>query len=60
MEVIGGILAVSLAILSGAAHPFADLDSFSVAIAASYLASLPPSDKHIYELKMIEALSALF
>jgi len=60
VEVIGGILAGSLAVLSDAAHLFADLASFAVAIAASYLASLPPSDKHTYGLKRSEALAALF
>eukprot|EP00568_Trieres_chinensis_P011842 CAMPEP_0183291686 /NCGR_PEP_ID=MMETSP0160_2-20130417/1015_1 /TAXON_ID=2839 ORGANISM="Odontella Sinensis, Strain Grunow 1884" /NCGR_SAMPLE_ID=MMETSP0160_2 /ASSEMBLY_ACC=CAM_ASM_000250 /LENGTH=439 /DNA_ID=CAMNT_0025452521 /DNA_START=59 /DNA_END=1378 /DNA_ORIENTATION=- len=60
VEVIGGLLAGSLAILSDAAHLFADLASFAVAIAAAYLASLPPSERHTYGLKRTEALAALF
>lgn len=60
VEVTGGLLCHSLAILSDAAHLFADLAAFSVAIAASYLASLPATAKHTYGLKRTESLAALF
>lgn len=60
VEVVGGLLAGSLAILSDAAHLFADLAAFVVAIAASHLASLPPSSDFTFGYKRTEALAALF
>eukprot|EP00535_Pseudo-nitzschia_heimii_P001894 CAMPEP_0197177232 /NCGR_PEP_ID=MMETSP1423-20130617/2916_1 /TAXON_ID=476441 /ORGANISM="Pseudo-nitzschia heimii, Strain UNC1101" /LENGTH=457 /DNA_ID=CAMNT_0042626755 /DNA_START=179 /DNA_END=1552 /DNA_ORIENTATION=+ len=60
VEVAGGILSGSLAVLSDAAHLLADLASFAVAIAASHLASLPTTRKHTYGLKRCESLAALF
>ena len=60
VEVIGGLLAGSLAILSDAAHLFADLAAFVVAIAASHLAALPPSSDFTFGYKRTEALAALF
>jgi zinc transporter 2 len=60
VEVVGGLIAGSLAILSDAAHLSADLASFAVAIAATYLASLPSSSQHTYGLQRTESLAALF
>lgn len=60
VEVVGGILSNSLAILSDAAHLFSDIASFAVAIAASYLASLPATVNHTYGMKRTESLAALF
>jgi len=60
VEVVGGFLAGSLAVLSDAAHLFADLASFAVAIAATYLASMPKTKAHTYGLKRSESLGALF
>jgi len=60
VEVTGGLISHSLAILTDAAHLFADLASFVVAIFATQLASLPASSKHTYGLKRAEALAALF
>jgi zinc transporter 2 len=60
VEVVGGLIAGSLAILSDAAHLSADLASFAVAIAANYLASLPSSSQHTYGLQRTESLAALF
>jgi zinc transporter 2 len=60
VEVVGGLIARSLAILSDAAHLSADLASFAVAIAANYLASLPSSSQHTYGLQRTESLAALF
>jgi zinc transporter 2 len=60
VEVAGGLLSGSLAILSDAAHLFSDLAAFIVAIAASHLASLPPSQDFTYGYKRSEALAALF
>merc|ERR1711865_675993 len=60
VEVLGGILSNSMGILSDAAHLFSDMGSFAVAIAASYLASLPATVNHTYGLKRTESLAALF
>jgi zinc transporter 2 len=60
VEVAGGILAGSLAILSDAAHLAADLSAFVVAISGSHIASLPASDSHTFGLKRTESLAALF
>lgn len=60
VEVIGGLLAGSLAVLSDAAHLFSDLASFAVAIVANYLASLPSTAQHTFGLKRTESLAALF
>lgn len=60
VEVVGGLLAGSLAVLSDAAHLFSDLASFIVAIFANYLASLPSTSQHTFGLKRSESLAALF
>jgi zinc transporter 2 len=60
VEVVGGYLAGSLAVLSDAAHLFSDLASFAVAIFANYLASLPSTSLHTFGLKRSESLAALF
>eukprot|EP00980_Cylindrotheca_fusiformis_P030379 scaffold24732_cov162-Cylindrotheca_fusiformis.AAC.4 len=60
VEVTGGLIAGSLAILSDAAHLFSDLAAFLVAIAASHLASLPPTAAFTFGYKRSEALAALF
>jgi solute carrier family 30 (zinc transporter), member 2 len=59
VEAVGGYLAGSIAVLSDAAHLFADLASFCVAIGASHVATLPSSDQHTYGLKRAESLAAL-
>uniref|UniRef100_A0A7S3L9L2 Cation efflux protein cytoplasmic domain-containing protein n=1 Tax=Amphora coffeiformis TaxID=265554 RepID=A0A7S3L9L2_9STRA len=59
VEVVGGYLAGSLAVLSDASHLCADLASFAVAIGASYLASLPKTANHTFGLKRVESLAAL-
>lgn len=60
VEVVGGIWAGSLAVLSDAAHLTADLASFAVAIIAAYLAARPSTEFHTYGLKRTESLAALF
>lgn len=60
VEVVGGILSGSLAVLSDAAHLAADLSAFIVAISGSHIASLPASDSHTFGLKRTESLAALF
>lgn len=60
VEVVGGYLAGSLAVLSDAAHLFSDMASFIVAIFANYLAGLPSTTSHTFGLKRSESLAALF
>jgi zinc transporter 2 len=60
VEVAGGLVAGSLAILSDAAHLSADLAAFVVAIVANQLASLPSSSQHTFGLRRTESLAALF
>eukprot|EP00986_Skeletonema_menzelii_P012796 scaffold7198_cov150-Skeletonema_menzelii.AAC.22 len=60
IEVIGGFLAGSLAVLSDAAHLAADLSAFVVAILGSHIAALPASEAHTFGLKRTESLAALF
>ena len=59
VELVGGYISGSLAVLSDAAHLFADLASFAIAIVASHLASLPTTDQHTFGLKRSESLAAL-
>jgi len=60
VEVVGGLLSGSLAVLSDAAHLLADLSAFVVAIAGSKIASMPPNEQHTFGLKRTESLAALF
>ena len=60
VEVVGGFLAGSLAVLSDAAHLAADLSAFVVAILGSHIAALPASEAHTFGLKRTESLAALF
>lgn len=60
VEVVGGYLSGSLAVLSDAAHLFADLASFGIAIVAAHLAAMPTTDQHTFGLKRSESLAALF
>lgn len=60
VEVVGGLLSGSLAVLSDAAHLAADLSAFVVAISGSHIASLPASESHTFGLKRTESLAALF
>jgi len=60
VEVIGGYVSGSLAVLSDAAHLFSDLAAFVVAIGVAHVAELPPSERNTYGYKRAEALGALF
>lgn len=60
IEIIGGIKAGSLAIMSDAAHLFTDFLSLLIAAFASYLASLPATQRYNFGLKRVESLAALF
>ncbi len=59
VEVAGGIMAGSLAIVTDAAHLFTDVANFITAILASHLSEQPASSKHSYGLVRAEVLSAL-
>ena len=60
LEVVGGYISGSLAVLSDAAHMFSDLTSFAVAIMVAHWSNLPPSERNTYGYKRSEAVSALF
>ena len=45
VEVVGGVMAGSLAVLSDAAHLCVDLSSFVIAIMANYLSMRPATNK---------------
>lgn len=60
VEVLGGVLSSSLAVLSDAAHLFADLASFIVAIIAARMARLPPNSSNTFGFRRAEALAALY
>jgi len=59
VEAVGGVYAYSLAILSDAAHLFADLAAFGTALLAARLARLPPSAHYTFGLQRTESLAAL-
>ena len=60
VEVVGGLLSASLAVLSDAAHLFADLASFIVAIIAARLAQVPPNTSNTFGYHRAEVLAALY
>lgn len=58
-EVVAGLAAGSLALLSDALHNVSDVGALVLAIVARRLGRRPPSARHTYGLKRVEALSAL-
>jgi Co/Zn/Cd efflux system component len=60
VELVGGIMAGSLAILTDAAHLLTDVSSFILAIIANEIASRPACEKLTYGPVRAEVLSALF
>jgi len=60
VEVVGGIIASSIAIMTDAAHLLTDISSFILAIIAAKLSRMPPSKNLSYGLVRAEVLSALF
>lgn len=58
VEVVVGILAKSLALISDAGHMLTDVGSIALALAAMRLASRPASGSFTYGLKRVEILSA--
>ncbi|KAF2363753.1 Cation efflux protein [Trinorchestia longiramus] len=59
LEVVGGYLANSIAVMSDAAHMFSDLSSFLVSLAAIYLSTRPASKKMNFGYHRAEILGAM-
>jgi cobalt-zinc-cadmium efflux system protein len=59
VEVIGGILTGSLALLADAAHMGTDVIGLGMALAAVHLASRPAAPNHTYGMYRLEVLAAL-
>jgi cobalt-zinc-cadmium efflux system protein len=59
VEVFGGIMANSLALLSDAGHMFTDSLSLAVGAFSAWLATKPASRRHSFGLKRAEVLGAL-
>jgi cobalt-zinc-cadmium efflux system protein len=60
VEVIGGILTNSLALLSDAAHMFTDVMALAIAVAAMRLSRLPADRKRTFGYHRFEILAAAF
>eukprot|EP00956_Cyclotella_meneghiniana_P006940 scaffold9359_cov49-Cyclotella_meneghiniana.AAC.5 len=60
LEIVGGAVAGSLAVLSDAAHRATDILAYVVAIVASHMARAPPSKQYSFGFKRVESLVALF
>jgi cobalt-zinc-cadmium efflux system protein len=60
LEIIGGILANSLALLSDAGHVFTDLAALGLSLWALRLAARPATNQKTYGFHRFEILSALF
>ncbi len=58
-EVIGGLMAGSLALLSDAAHNLSDVAALGLALGARRLGRRPPTPRHTYGLKRAEVIAAL-
>ncbi len=58
VEVVAGIIASSLALLSDAAHMLTDAGAIGLALVAVHLASRPPSRRYTFGLGRAEILSA--
>jgi cobalt-zinc-cadmium efflux system protein len=59
VEVVGGILTGSLALLADAVHMLSDNVSLAVALTAVWLAGKPPTPERTYGYKRAEVLAAL-
>ena len=58
-EVIGGVLAQSLAIISDAAHLLSDLSGFMISLISIYLAQRKASHKFTFGFARAEIIGAL-
>lgn len=59
IEVVGGLWANSLALISDAGHMLTDASALGLAALAAWLAHRPPSRRHSYGLGRMEILAAL-
>lgn len=59
IEVVGGLWANSLALISDAGHMLTDASALGLAALAAWLAHRPPSRRHSYGLGRVEILAAL-
>ncbi|MDN4594251.1 cation diffusion facilitator family transporter [Polycladomyces subterraneus] len=59
MEIAGGILSNSLALLSDAGHMFSDTASLALSLLAIWFATKPPSPRKTYGFYRLEILAAL-
>ncbi|MDX5375673.1 MAG: cation diffusion facilitator family transporter [Gammaproteobacteria bacterium] len=59
VEVVGGLWADSLALISDAGHMLTDSSALGLAALAAWLAHRPPSKRHSYGLGRVEILAAL-
>ena len=58
-EIVGGIMASSIAILSDAAHIFSDLLGFAISIISVWISGLPANKKYSYGFHRAGVLGAL-
>ena len=59
VELVGGILTNSLALLSDAGHMASDVGALVLSLSALWLASLPPTARRTYGFQRAEVLAAL-
>jgi len=59
VEVVGAWVSGSLALLADAGHMITDAAAVGLALSASYVATLPPTDKRTFGLHRAEILAAL-
>lgn len=59
VQIVGGILSGSLALLADAAHMFADASALVIALIASLVAARPANDRNTYGYQRAEVFGAL-
>ena len=59
IEIVGGLLAGSLALLSDAAHVLVDVVALCVGLGAAQMAAREPDEHHTYGFHRLEAMEAL-
>ena len=59
LEVVGGFISDSLALLGDAGHMFSDAAALGLAAFAAWLAKKPPSSRHSYGMLRAEVVAAL-
>lgn len=59
VELVGGYIAGSLAVMTDAAHLLTDVAGFMISIFASYMSIVPPSSRHSYGFMRAEILGAI-